>query len=138
LLHCGVPVRFYYLPVWGFSYCLRNALCCITYHLQVGWTHKWPSVQRVKLQESIHCKYMTCHVRVTKSMNAATAGDHRSSCRHHLWVQLSLPLSLTPFYTSHSQWICKDRTGFWIRDGGRQVFVTAERSGSTTNAGCRA
>jgi hypothetical protein len=26
--------------------------------------------------------------------------------------------------------------GFWIRDEGRQVFKTAERSGITSNPGC--
>ena len=28
--------------------------------------------------------------------------------------------------------------GFWIRDGGRPVFMTAERSGSVSNAGFEA
>jgi len=39
---------------------------------------------------------------------------------------------------SRSQWICNDRVGCWIRDGGRQVFKTAERSGSASNSRCGA
>jgi len=31
-----------------------------------------------------------------------------------------------------------NRVSFWIRDGGRQVFKTTERSGSASNAGCGA
>jgi len=73
-----------------------------------------------------------------QSMDATTAGDHLSRCRHCLQLRLPLPLSLIPFYSSGSQLIGNDREGFWIRDGGRQVFKRAERSGSTSNAGCRA
>jgi hypothetical protein len=111
---------------------------CITYHLQVACTHKRPSVPHIELHESARCKYKTRHVCVTKSMDAATAGDHRLRCRHRLRLQLPLPLSLIPFCSSCSQWICNGRTGFWIRDGGSQVFKTAERSGSVSNAGCEA
>jgi len=71
-------------------------------------------------------------------MHAATAGDPWSRCRHRLHLQLPLPLSLIPSCSSCSQWICNDRAGFWSRDGGRQVFRTAERSGTASNAGCRA
>jgi len=71
-------------------------------------------------------------------MNAATAGDHWLRCRHRLRLQIPLPLSLIRFGSSRSQWICNDRAGVWIRDGGRQVFKTAERSGSESNAGCGA
>jgi len=34
--------------------------------------------------------------------------------------------------------MCNDRAGFCIRDGGRQVFETAKRSGSDSNAECGA
>jgi len=68
-------------------------------------------------------------------MDAVTAGHHWSRCRHCLRLQLPLPLSLILFSSSHSQWICNDRAGFWIRDGGRQVFKTAQRGGSASNAG---
>jgi len=71
-------------------------------------------------------------------MDGATAGDHRSRSRHCLRLQLPLPRSLIPFCNTRSQWICNDRPGFWITDGGRQVLKTAERSGSARNAGCRA
>jgi len=71
-------------------------------------------------------------------MNAATAGDHWSRCRHRLCLQLPLPLSLIHFCSLCLQWISNDRAGFWIRDGGRQVFKTIERSGSSSNAGCGA
>jgi len=54
-------------------------------------------------------------------MDVATTGDHWSRCRHHLQLQLPLPLSLIHFSSSHSEWICNDRAGFWTRDGGRQV-----------------
>jgi hypothetical protein len=77
-------------------------------------------------------------VGVTRSMDAATARDHLSWCRQRLWLQLPLSLSLILFGSSCSQWICNDRAGFWIRDGGRQVFKTAGRSGSARNAGCGA
>jgi len=136
LLHSGVPVHLYYLPVWGFSWCFRNASRCITYYLQVTCTHKWPSVPHVEFKESARCKYKMRHVWVTKSMDAATARDHWLRCRHRLWLQLPLPLSLILFGSSRSQWICNDCAGFWIRDGGRQVVKTTERSGSASNAGC--
>jgi len=71
-------------------------------------------------------------------MDDATAGDHWSRCRHHLRLQLLLPLFLSSCCCSRSQWICNARAGFWIRDGGRQVFKTAERSESASNAGCGA
>ena len=118
--------------------CFCNASHFITYRLQVACTYKWPSVPHVELQEAAHCKYKTHHVGVTKSMDAATAGDHRSRYRHCLQLQLPLPLSLIPFCSSRSQWICNDRAGFWIMDGSRQVFKTVERSGSASNAGCGA
>ena len=51
---------------------------------------------------------------------------------------MPLPLSLICFCSSRLQWICNDRIGIWIRDGGRQVFKTAEKSGSASNAGCGA
>jgi len=85
------------------------------------------------------CKYKKRHVSVTQSMHAATARAHWWRwCRHRLRLQLPLPLSLIPVCSSHSQWICNDRTGFWIRDGGRQVFKTAERGGSACSARCLA
>jgi len=71
-------------------------------------------------------------------MDAATAGDEWSRCRHHLWLQLLLPLSLIPFYSLCLRWIWNDRAAFSIIDGGRQVFETAERSGSAANGGCEA
>jgi len=110
----------------------------MNYCLQVACTHKRPSVPHVELQESARCKYLTRHVGVTKSMDVATAVDYWSGCRHRLRLQLPLPLSLNPFWSLHLQWICNDRAGFWIRDVGRQVFKTAERSGSASNVGCRA
>jgi len=63
-------------------------------------------------------------------MDAVTAGDLWWRCRHHLRLQLPLPLSLIPFCSLGLQWIWNDRAGFWNRDTGRQVFQTAERSGS--------
>jgi len=71
-------------------------------------------------------------------MDAATAGDRWPRCRHHLHLQFPLPLSLIHFCSSRSQWICNDRAGFSIRDGGRQNFKTTERSGSASNARCGA
>jgi len=71
-------------------------------------------------------------------MDAATSSDHWSLCKHRLRLQLPQPLPLIPFCSSRSQWICDDRTDFWIWDGGGQVFKTAERSGSVSNAGCGA
>jgi hypothetical protein len=50
-------------------------------------------------------------------------------------LQLRLPRPLIGFVSSDSQWICNERVGFWIRDGGRLVFKTAERSRSANNAG---
>jgi len=141
MLCCCIAVfqyPLYYLQVWGISWCFRNALRCITYHPQVASTHKQPSVTHGKLQESARCKYMTPHVWVTKSLDTTTAGDHHSRCRHCWWLQLPLHLSLISFWSSHLQWICTDHAGFLIRDGGRQVFKTAERSGSVSNARCRA
>jgi hypothetical protein len=124
--------------VCGISWCFYNVLHCITYHLQVACTHNQLSIPPVELQQSAHCKYKMCHVWVIKSIATATAGDHWSRCRHRLSLQLSLPLPFLPFCSSHSQWICNDHPGFWIRDGGRQDFKTAERSGGCSNARCRA
>jgi hypothetical protein len=58
--------------------------------------------------------------------------------RHRLQLQLPQPLSLISFCSSRSQWIGNGRADFSIRDGGRLVFKTAERSGSASNAGCEA
>jgi len=69
-------------------------------------------------------------------MDAATDRDHWSRCRHHLRLQFPLPLSLILFGSLRSQWIRNDRVGFWIWDGGRQVFKTTERNGSASNARC--
>jgi len=71
-------------------------------------------------------------------MDAATTGDLWLRCRQRLRLQLPLPLSLIVFGSSRSEWICNDRTCFWIGDGGRQVFKTTKRSGSDSNAECRA
>jgi len=71
-------------------------------------------------------------------MDAATAGDNWSRCRHRLGLQLPLPLSLIRFGRLCLQWIGNDLAGFWIGDGGSQVFKTAERSGIDSNAGSRA
>jgi len=71
-------------------------------------------------------------------MDASTAGDHLLRCRHRLQLQLPRPLSLIPFFNSRSQLIWNGHAGFWIGDGGRQVFKTTERSGSASNAGCEA
>ena len=71
-------------------------------------------------------------------MDAASAGDQWSRCRHPLRVQLPMPLSLIAYCSSCSQWICNDCAGFWIRDGGRQVIKTAGRSGRASNAWCGA
>jgi len=75
---------------------------------------------------------------MTKSRDAATSGEQWSRCRHRLRLQLPLPWSLIPVCISRCQCICKDHWGFCISDGGRQVFRTAERSGSASNAGCGA
>jgi len=93
----------------------------MTYNRQVACTYKQPSVPHVVLQEATHFRYKMRHIWVTKSMDAATAGDHWSRCRHRLQLKLPLPLSLIPFGSSHSQWICNDCTCLWIRDGDRQV-----------------
>jgi len=106
------------------------------YHLEVACTHKWLSVPHVQLRESAYCKSQTRHVWVTKSMDAATARDHWLRCRHPLQLQLPLPLSLVLFGSLRWQWICNDHAGFSIRDGGWQVFKTAERSGCASFAGC--
>jgi len=71
-------------------------------------------------------------------MDAANATAYWSRCRHHLQLQLLLPLSLIPFCSSHLQWICNNHVDFWIRDEGGQVFKTAGRGGSVSNAGCGA
>jgi len=42
------------------------------------------------------------------------------------------------FGSSRSDWICNDCADFWIRDGGRQHFQTAESSRSDRIAGCGA
>jgi hypothetical protein len=39
------------------------------------------------------------------------------------------------FSSLRSEWISNHRAGFRIRDGGRQVVKTSERSGSDNNAG---
>ena len=62
LLHSSVPVLLYYLPLWGFSKCFCNASRCITYHLQVASTYKWPCGAHVELRESAGCKFMARHV----------------------------------------------------------------------------
>jgi len=136
LLHCGVPLLLNYLPVWSFSQCFRNASHYITSHLQFASNHKWPSVPHVELQESARCKYKMLHVWVTKSMDAATARDHRSRCSQHLQLQLPQPLYMIHFCSSCSQLIWNDHVSFWIGDGGRQVCRTAERSGIASDAGC--
>jgi hypothetical protein len=41
------------------------------------------------------------------------------------------------FGSSHSERICNDHVDFWITNGGRQSFMTAERSGSDSNARCK-
>jgi len=71
-------------------------------------------------------------------MDAAAAGDDCSRCSHRLQLQWPLPVSLIPFCSLRLQWTCDNRAGFWIRDGGRQGFITAERSGSASNDGCGA
>jgi len=71
-------------------------------------------------------------------MDAVTAGDHWLRCRHRLRLKLPLPLSLIPICSLRSQWICNNRTGWVIWDGGRQDFKSAERSGSVGNTGCGA
>jgi len=68
-------------------------------------------------------------------MDAATAGDHWSRCRHLLRWRLPLPRSGIRFGSSRLEWICNDHAGFCIRDGGRQVLKSAERSGSDSNSG---
>ena len=136
LLHRGVPVHLWYLRVGAITKCFRNALCCITYHLQVPCTHKLRPVPHVELQDSACCKFQMGHVWVSKSMEAVTTGDHWFRCRLRLRLQLPLPLWLIPFFSWHSQWIWNDRAGFWIRDRGRQVLKTTERSGSDSHAGC--
>jgi len=135
LLHSSVPVLVYYLPVCGFSEWFPSGSCCITYRLPGACTHERPSVPHIELHESARCTYKTRQVWVNKSMDAATAGDNWSRCRHCLRLQLPLPLSLIPFCSSHSQWICNGHAGFSIRDAGRQVFRTAERSGSASIGG---
>ena len=136
LLDSVVPVRLSYLPVWGFSYSVRNVSCCITYSLHVTCTHKRLSIPHVELQESAHWKYTMLRVWVTKSMEMATGGDYSSRCSHHLGLQLPLSLSLILLGSSLWQWIFNNRAGFCIRDGGMQIIKTTERSGSATNAGC--
>jgi len=69
-------------------------------------------------------------------MDAAPASDHWSRCWHCLRLLLPLHLYLIPCCSSQSQWDCNDHTGSCIRDGGRQDFMTARRSGSASNAGC--
>ena len=138
LLHSGIPVRLYYVPVWGHSECIHNPLRYISYHLQVDCTHIPASVAHVYLPQSTFSKYRTRHIWVTKSMDAVTAGDHWSRRGPHLSLQLPLPLSLICFGSLNSQWICNDRTDFCVGHGGWQVFKTAERSGSAINAGCGA
>jgi hypothetical protein len=68
-------------------------------------------------------------------MDAANAGYNWLRCRPRLQLQLPLPLSLIPFCSSGSQWICNGRAGFRIRDRGRQIFMTTEKSGSDRNGG---
>jgi len=75
---------------------------------------------------------------VTNCKDAATVGDHWLRCRHRVQLQLRLPLSLIPFCSSHWQWIWNDHVGLWIRDVGRQVFITTERGRSASNATCGA
>ena len=117
LMHSGVPVRLNYLPVWGCSECFRNASRCITYCLQVTSTYTRQSVPQVVLQKSARCKYKTGHVCVPQSMDPVSAEDHGSRWSHRLWFQLPLPQSLILLSCLHSEWICIDSAGFWIRHG---------------------
>jgi hypothetical protein len=104
LLYGSVPVDLYYLPVWAFRESIYNLLHCITYYLQATYTHTWPSVEHVELQESARCKYRTHDVWVTIWMYASPAGDNGLRCRHHLPLRLNLPLSLVPYCSSHQEW----------------------------------
>jgi len=111
---------------------------CITWNLQVAWTHKQHSVPHVELQDSARCKQKTCDVSVTKLMDDATGRNHWSRCRPRLRLQLPLPWSCIRFGSSPLRWICNDQVGFWIWDGGRHDFKTTERSGSASIASSRA
>ena len=64
--------------------------------------------------------------------------DGCCNCRRSLIEVLPLPLTVIPFCSSHSQWICNDSTGFWIRNVGMQGFKSTKWSVSTSNAGCDA
>jgi len=75
---------------------------------------------------------------VTKSIDAVTAGGHRSRCWERLCLQWPLPQSMSLFCTWLSQWICNDCADFWIRDGGRQVVMATVRSECDSNDGCGA
>jgi hypothetical protein len=77
------------------------------------------------------------HVWVTKGIGAGADGDHWSRCRHLLWLQLPLRLSLIQDSWWHLQWICNECEDFSISDGGWVVFKTTRRSGRTSNARCR-
>jgi len=81
-------------------------------------------------------QYKKHHGWVNKSMDAVTAGEHLWYCRHGLWLRLPLTLPLISLYSSRWQWICNNHAGFWICHQWRQILMTAERSGSASNAGC--
>jgi hypothetical protein len=136
LLHSSVPVPLYYLPGWGFSRWFRKASHCITHHLQVTWSHKQQSIAHWELQESASCIYMMSNISVTKSKDAVTTRGHWSRCIHRQPLQLLVPLSLNSCYSSHLEWICNYCVGLWVREGGRQVLKSAERSVSCSNVGC--
>jgi len=136
LLHSSVSELLYYLTVWGFNWCIRNALHCITYILHHICTNKRLSIVDVEPQKSAHCKFRMHLIWVTKYLVPLTVGDHWRWCRHCLPFRMPLPLSLNPFCSLHLQWGCNDHMGFWIRDGSRQTFKPAKSIGSASNAGC--
>jgi len=71
-------------------------------------------------------------------MDAATAGHHRLRSSDRLQLQLPRPKTLIPLWRWRSQWMFNSRTGFWIRDWGREDLKNAKRSGSASNAECEA
>jgi len=106
----------------------------ITYLVHVARSLQLPSVPHAEIQESACCKYKTRHAWVTKLIDAVTARDHSSRCRHRLQLQLPLLMSLIPLCSSRLRCIGHDHMGFWIWDGGRQIFMSTERSGSNGTA----